>query len=51
MWDYTWRVSGCEEFVGANQGVSWVMAAKTPIEHVMVHFSEQKVNAMMNSDQ
>ena len=44
-------LSDCEEFVGANQGASWVTAAKTPIEHVMVHFSEQEVSAMMNSDQ
>ena len=29
---------------------SWVMAAKSPIEHLMVHFSEQEVNAMMNSN-
>ena len=27
------------------------MAAKTPIEHVMVHFSEKEVSAMMNSVQ
>jgi len=27
-----------------------VMAAKSPIEHLMVHFSEQEVNAMMNSN-
>jgi len=26
------------------------MAAKSPIEHLMVHFSEQEVNAMMNSN-
>lgn len=31
-------------------GASWIMAAKTPIEHVMVHFSEQDVQAMMNAD-
>ncbi len=35
----------------ANPGASWIMAAKTPIEHVMVHFSEKEVSAMMNSDQ
>ena len=35
----------------ANPGASWIMAAKSPIEHVMVHFSEQEVSAMMNSDQ
>ena len=29
---------------------SWVMAAKSPIEHLMVHFSKQEVNAMMNSN-
>ena len=29
---------------------SWVMAAKSPIEHLMLHFSEQEVNAMMNSN-
>jgi len=35
----------------ANPVASWIMAAKTPIEHVMVHFSEKEVSAMMNSDQ
>ena len=35
----------------ANPGASWIMAAKSPVEHVMVHFSEQEVSAMMNSDQ
>jgi len=35
----------------ANPGASWIMAAKSPIEHVMVHFSKQEVSAMMNSDQ
>ena len=29
---------------------SWVMAAKSPIEHLMVHFSEEEVKGMMNSD-
>ena len=29
---------------------SWIMAAKTPIEHVMVHFTEQEVRAMMNAN-
>ena len=33
-----------------HPGASWVMAAKTPIEHVMVHFSEQEVRAMMNAN-
>ena len=33
-----------------NPGASWIMAAKTPIEHVMVHFSEQEVSAMMNAN-
>ncbi len=35
----------------ASPGSSWIMAAKSPIEHVMVHFSEKEVSAMMNSDQ
>ncbi len=35
----------------ANPGASWIMAAKTPIEHVMVHFSDKEVSAMMNLDQ
>jgi len=35
----------------ANPVASWIMAAKTPIEHVMVHFSDKEVGAMMNSDQ
>ena len=34
-----------------HPGASWIMAAKSPIEHVMVRFSEQEVSAMMNSDQ
>ena len=34
-----------------HPGASWIMAAKTPIEHVMVHFSDKEVSAMMNSDQ
>ena len=33
-----------------NPKASWVMAAKSPIEHVMIHFSEQEVSAMMNSN-
>ena len=33
-----------------NPEASWIMAAKTPIEHVMVHFSEQEVSAMMNAN-
>jgi len=35
----------------ANPGASWIMAVKSPIEHVMMHFSEKEVSAMMNSDQ
>ena len=33
-----------------HPGASWIMAAKTPIEHVMMHFSEQEVRAMMNAN-
>ena len=29
---------------------SWIMAAKTPIEHLMIHFSKQEVSAMMNAN-
>ncbi len=36
------------KYNAANPGSSWIMAAKSPIEHVMVHFSEQEVSAMMN---
>ena len=39
------------KYNAAYPGASWIMAAKTPIEHVMVHFSEKEVSAMMNSDQ
>ena len=33
-----------------HPGASWIMAAKSPIEHVMMHFSEQEVSAMMNAN-
>ena len=33
-----------------HPGASWIMAAKSPIEHVMIHFSEQEVSAMMNAN-
>ena len=32
----------------ANPDASWVMFPKTPIEHVMVHFPDKAVEAMMN---
>ena len=31
-----------------HPGASWIMAAKTPIEHLMIHFSKQEVSSMMN---
>ena len=33
-----------------HPGASWIMAAKSPIEHVMIHFSKQEVSAMMNAN-
>lgn len=33
-----------------NPDASWVMFAGTPIEHVMIHFSEEDVAAMMQAD-
>lgn len=33
-----------------NPTASWVMAADTPIEHVMIHFSDEDVSEMMNED-
>ena len=30
-----------------NPTASWVMAADTPIEHVMIHFSDEDVREMM----
>ena len=35
----------------ANPDASWVMFPRTPIEHVMGHFSEKDVSAMMKAVQ
>ena len=42
------RTSGMEStYDPSRPEASWVMFAETPIEHVMVHFSEQAVRSMM----
>ena len=33
----------------ANPFESWIMAAKTPIEHLMIHMSDEDADAIMNA--
>ena len=45
------KTSGMSTMYDTDNPISsWVMAAKSPIEHLMVHFSEDEVKGMMNSN-
>ena len=37
------------KYYPSNPHAGWVMLAGTPLEHIMVHFSERDVQAMMNA--